>query len=97
MAAVWRQYVPPKHWSTQQITATTTHKTAFFIVTAVKTSTLKNFTVVQYSVTKIGLPSKNQFHFLDIAVQVNPLRSMSNVFALFSSGTQFFKAAPRFR
>jgi hypothetical protein len=36
----WRRYVPPKRWFTQDLHGATSHKTAFFIVTAVKTSNL---------------------------------------------------------
>jgi hypothetical protein len=36
----WRQYVPPKRWFTQDPHGATSQKTAFFIVTEVKTSNL---------------------------------------------------------
>jgi hypothetical protein len=36
----WRRYVPPKRWLTQYLHSATYKKTAFFIVTAVETSTL---------------------------------------------------------
>jgi hypothetical protein len=38
----WRRYVPPKRWLTPLLHGATSQKTAFFIVTAVKTSTLTN-------------------------------------------------------
>jgi hypothetical protein len=36
----WKRYVPPKRWFTQNLHGATSQKTAFFIVTAVKTSNL---------------------------------------------------------
>jgi hypothetical protein len=40
----WRRYVPPKRRFTQKLHGATSHKTAFFIVTAVKTSNLRFLT-----------------------------------------------------
>jgi hypothetical protein len=39
----WRLYVRPKRWFTQDLHDATSQKTAFFIVTAVKTSNLAYF------------------------------------------------------
>jgi hypothetical protein len=36
----WRRYVPPKRRFTQDLYGVTSHKTAFFIVTAMETSDL---------------------------------------------------------
>jgi hypothetical protein len=42
----WRRYVPPKRRFTQDVHSATSQKTAFFIVTAVKTSDLTSFSCV---------------------------------------------------
>jgi hypothetical protein len=46
----WRRYVPPKRRLTKYLHGTTSQKTAFFIVTAMKTSNLTIF----YVITTLG-------------------------------------------
>jgi hypothetical protein len=52
----WRRYVPPKHRFLQESHGVTSQKTAFFIVTAVKTS---NLTSLNFLNSKSG-PSDSQ-------------------------------------
>jgi hypothetical protein len=45
----WRRYVPPKRWFTQNLHGATSKKTAFFMITAMKTSNRTQWIIVSFN------------------------------------------------
>jgi hypothetical protein len=60
----WRRYVSPKRRFTQNLQGATSQKTAFFIVTAVKTSNLTGFSMNSFLIECYTvIPGATCFHF----------------------------------
>jgi hypothetical protein len=56
----WRRYIPPKRLFTQDLHDATSQNTAFFIVTAVKTSDLTNLIFNYIEIWSLRYSQKNE-------------------------------------